>query len=399
MAAAARVNFELVRDDATLRACCRQWWQAELLALDTEFVHTRSFFAHLGLIQLNDTRGCYLIDPLSISDFSPFTALMRSPKPIKIIHGCRQDMSVFYNHLRVLPEEIFDTQLAAAFLSHDKPAGYEKLTERLCGELLEKTPEITVSDWRRRPLSDAQMEYAARDVVWLPALFEELQAALVKKGRDRWFMEESRMRRERFFQETQAGGYARQQLSQLLSLPPAVHAVLEGLYEWRERQAWRKNLPRQWILGDKELLIIARNMPRDPQRLRELPLKNKMKKHMEEELLYLVNTILAREQTEESQWVRPTRRQSAEGIGKMHDWVRNQEKELQVTPGILMNKKDIFTLWGHIWSGGRIPLPSHFSGWREELAVKPMLQMLADLKPSARARGRSAKQALGASSK
>ena len=120
-----------VDSDEQLSQLCQQWAGAELLALDTEFIRTDTFYPIAGLLQLSDGKGCFLIDPLTIDDFSPLAALLEDPAIIKVLHSCGEDLEIFDCLFGVLPQPLFDTQIGAALAGMDFSMGYQRLTEEL----------------------------------------------------------------------------------------------------------------------------------------------------------------------------------------------------------------------------------------------------------------------------
>ena len=108
--------MEYVSDTARLNALCVEWGTEQFLAVDTEFERTSTFYARIGLLQIADSRCCYLVDPLCIDDWSGFKQLLSTPSCTLVMHSCSEDLSLLQTFLGCLPISLFDTQLAAAFL-------------------------------------------------------------------------------------------------------------------------------------------------------------------------------------------------------------------------------------------------------------------------------------------
>ena len=185
-------NAELPRifvdDSAQFGALCRQWQGAESLALDTEFVRTRTFYSNIGLLQIADLDTCYLVDPLRISDWTEFSVLLADSRCCFVIHSCSEDLNLLFTALKVLPARVFDTQLAAAFLNMGYSLSYQSLVSELLG--IDVVKDETRSDWLRRPLTDTQISYAAADVNYLLQLQALLEQQLQDKGGLEWFADE-----------------------------------------------------------------------------------------------------------------------------------------------------------------------------------------------------------------
>ena len=146
--------------------------QSDILVLDTEFVRTRTYYANLGLIQAYDGKRLALIDPVSITDLSGFWQLLSNPNIVKLVHSCSEDLEVFAHYGQCQPTPLFDSQLAASVAGLGHGLGYAKLVEMCLDVSLDKGESRT--DWLKRPLSDAQLQYAANDVYYLYQLYPEV---------------------------------------------------------------------------------------------------------------------------------------------------------------------------------------------------------------------------------
>jgi len=149
---------ELVADAAALAAAARSWPDRGALALDTEFVRERTFFPRLGLVQVSDGETVTLVDPLAVGDagdLAPLLDALRAPGPVKVLHSASEDLEVFYRAFGIVPEPLFDTQIAAALAGVGAALGYQKLVSTLLGVELHKGE--TRTDWLARPLTPAQL--------------------------------------------------------------------------------------------------------------------------------------------------------------------------------------------------------------------------------------------------
>jgi len=251
----------LFLDDAkALAEAAREWSRAAALAIDTEFVRVRTFYARLGLVQVRDDRRTYLVDTVAIEDLGPLGEALASPDVLKIVHSGSEDLEVLLRRLGSVPEPIFDTQIAAVLLGAAPPPSYQRLVGERLGIAIEKGE--TRTDWMRRPLSAAQLAYAAEDVEHLPALFAHLRRELEGKDRWRWALEDSARlvtaaRRENDPEEA----YLR--FRSLARFSPAQRAALQRLAAWREREARGRDLPRRTVLSDELLHDLAAKRPHD----------------------------------------------------------------------------------------------------------------------------------------
>ncbi|RPI12059.1 MAG: ribonuclease D, partial [Lysobacterales bacterium] len=161
---------------------------ARRLAIDTEFMRERTYYPQLCLVQVASDTDCYLFDPLAGLDLAPLFATIADRARPKILHAARQDLEVMLHVGGTVPGPIFDTQVAGGLLGLPPQAGYADLVARRLGHSIDKGQ--TRTDWSRRPLSDAQLAYAADDVHHLLELHTELSAGLVAKGRGEWVAED-----------------------------------------------------------------------------------------------------------------------------------------------------------------------------------------------------------------
>ncbi len=256
---------ELLNCSDTLAAFCDRASQAEALALDTEFLRERTYYPELCLIQAGLPGEIVLIDPLSDIDLAPLARLMGTG-PDKILHACRQDQEVLVAALDCAPAPLFDTQQAAALCGFAPQASYASLVSDLCQVDLAKG--ATRTDWSRRPLSAAQLEYAADDVRHLHALREQLRERLEAAGRLAWFVED--MQRS----AAQALDVDPQQAWERIKgrgqLQGRSLAVLQALGAWRELRAQERDKPRRWVLSDEAMLALAAAQPRNRQQLEQV---------------------------------------------------------------------------------------------------------------------------------
>ncbi len=228
------------------------------IAVDTEFHGERRYWPDLFLIQIADSSGPVAIDPLAIDDLSPLGRLFESDSPVKVIHSARNDIDVLMHHLGVQFASVFDTQLAAAFLGHDRQTALFKLIKAECGIYPKKGH--TLSDWSLRPLADDQIEYALDDVRYLLEIYRNQIEKLEARGRLEWYLEEAESLTDpstynnaaaRLFRKVRSTAKVRNN-----RLP-----ALWALINWREDTAKLLNKPRNFVLRDHILGAIAAITP------------------------------------------------------------------------------------------------------------------------------------------
>jgi ribonuclease D len=231
---------------------------AGAIGFDTEFMREKTYRAKLCLAQVSAGDQVWLLDPLNGVDFKPVAELLADPEVEILIHAGKQDLEIFYEAYRTVPRRIFDVQIAAAFAGYGASLSYGRLVEAVLEVKLEKGESYT--DWCRRPLTDAQKQYAADDVRFLGLLKRRLSERLESMGRLAWFQEEMKaLENPRAYQIDHDELW--QKVSGRGSLHPRATAVLRELARWREKLAETRDLPRGWVVKDATLVEIARRQP------------------------------------------------------------------------------------------------------------------------------------------
>src|SRR3974390_1804459 len=172
-----------------LKALVAELEAAQYIALDTEFMRDQTYWPKLCLLQVAAPGIEAIIDPLSEEiDLAPFYKLLKSPKIVKVLHASRQDIEIFYIKGGVIPDPLFDTQIAAMVAGFGDAASYETLARKLAHAEIDKSARFT--DWGRRPLTARQLDYALADVTHLCTIYEVLKERLERTGRSSWVEEE-----------------------------------------------------------------------------------------------------------------------------------------------------------------------------------------------------------------
>ena len=247
--------------DAAFAAVADELTRVEAFAVDTEFHRERTYFPQLALVQLAWDGHCALVDPLAV-DLAPFAEALQGPATV-VMHAASQDLEVLDLACGALPRELFDTQVAAGFVSHSLPS-LSNLVERCYGVHLPKGDRLT--DWLRRPLGVDQCRYAAADVEHLLGLRDHLSTELADRGRLAWAAEECDTLRAK-------GRVVRQpddawlRIKEARTLRGEVAAVARSVAAWRERRAAEINQPVRFVLSDLAVVGVAQ---RRPQTLAEL---------------------------------------------------------------------------------------------------------------------------------
>lgn len=248
----------LIRTTSDLADVCARLATHPFVAIDTEFMRERTYYSELCLVQLASPGIEAIVDPLAPDiALDPLWALLFDPKVTKVFHAGRQDIEIVVNKTGRIPTPVFDTQVAAMVCGFGDSISYVNLVRELTGVTLDKSSRF--SDWARRPLAKAQLEYAAADVTHLRTVYTSLAAELAAGGRREWVAEEMRdLVDPSTYDQSPAEAWRR--LKARVKGRKAI-AVLRALAEWREVAAQEKNVPRQRIVKDEQLYDIAAQAP------------------------------------------------------------------------------------------------------------------------------------------
>ncbi len=258
------MQYQLITDNDGLARYCASASTADYLAVDTEFVRTRTLYPLLGLVQLYDGKDIALVDVTCIDALQPLSELLTNPDVVKVLHSCSEDLEAFYRHLGVLPAPLFDSQIAAGLVGMGTSLGYAKLVETMLEVSLDKGESRT--DWLARPLSAKQLHYAANDVLYLYQLYPALRAAADAKGVSQWVMVDTAFMGEKRIQPVQPElAYLR--FKNAAKLRGKSLAALKLLAAWRVKMAQQRNLALNFVVREANLLAIAQSLPASKQAL------------------------------------------------------------------------------------------------------------------------------------
>lgn len=248
----------LIADSETLAAFCARQAEAEFVAVDTEFMRDSTYWPQLCLVQVGGPREVAAVDPLAPGiDLQPLFDLMADFRLLKVFHSGRQDLEIFYHLTGAVPESIFDSQVAAMVCGFGDSASYEVLARRLAGAKIDKTSRF--ADWSKRPLTERQLDYALSDVTHLRRIFKELQRRLEKSGRADWLTEEMAVLTDPNTYDLDPRGAWRRFKTR--STDRSYLAVLREIAAWRETEAQRRDVPRNRVMRDEQVLDIAAHRP------------------------------------------------------------------------------------------------------------------------------------------
>jgi ribonuclease D len=361
----------LVQTPQALEQLCESLRNESVIALDTEFAREYSYFPHLGLVQIAGGDHIACIDPLAFDIGPALSPLLLDTRIIKIFHACLQDMEVIWHTFGLLPCPIHDTQLAAALMGEDHQISYANLVEQETGTKLAKTE--TRTDWMRRPLSAAQLDYAADDVRFLEQIYHKQVEQLAQLGRSEWLMQDCEQLCEspetRFAPEL-CGCWKR--VKGTHRLQGLELALVERISAWREQRAVEQDRTRRRILPDDLVIEIACRRPANSSELGRIGRVQKLLDN--DQLVSLADELNHTYAMKPDEWpsnrhMKPDAEQAA-ALKRILEKLRQRAAELGISPGMLCNRRDAEKL-----VAGRRDLPV-LQGWRHETIGRDLVSML-----------------------
>ena len=365
-----------VDSQALLDEHCARWQNHTLLAIDTEFMRSQTFYPKAALVQVNDGEQNVLIDPTHGLDYSAFTALLLNENIVKALHSCTEDLEVFHRLFGDLPRNIFDTQTAAAALGYGYSVGYGSLVKQVLNVALPKGE--TRSDWLQRPLSQAQINYAAVDVEYLYVLAHAFMAALRDQQRSHWIQEECESALEHFY-ITQSPALAYTRIKGAWKLNAQQLACLMGLCEWRETTAQFRDVPRNRVIKELALFKLAQRQPTKLSQLRGIEgFTERMIRADGEAILSIIAEVenLAASALPEC-LPHPLGGEDNRRVKALREKVTQLAESLGVAPELLAKKRD----YENLIRNDR-ELPKTLSGWRKDVVGDKLLAWLKQLQIS-----------------
>jgi ribonuclease D len=250
---------EVVTSNEALAAACERMAKHPFVAVDTEFHRETTFWPILCLVQLASDDEAIAVDALAPGlDLGPVFALMADPGVVKVFHAARQDVEIFWKLAGVVPAPMFDTQVAAMVCGYGEQVSYSELARSVTNAHIDKSSRFT--DWQRRPLAQAQIDYAIGDVTHLRDIYKALDEKLTETGRRDWLDDEMKvLTSAETYEQHPERAWER---FQTRARKPRDLAVLMELCAWREAEAQSRDVPRARVLKDDALIEIAHAAPR-----------------------------------------------------------------------------------------------------------------------------------------
>ena len=361
------MNEELIRTTPALEAACADARAEGIVALDTEFVWSRTYLPRLGIVQMGCRAGCCALDCMCSMHTDPFASVVEDPSVVKILHDARQDLALIKHYSGASARNVFDTQLAAAFAGLPSGLGLQKLLFEVIDVGLAKTQTLT--DWTQRPLTKAQLQYALDDVRYLPDLRDALIARAKSLGTLGWLMEDlatydggvpsMEHNPEEAWKKVKTGH---------IRLDGRGRAILSALAACREISAQEWNLPRNWLGDDASLAAMAASASTSHLRHR-LKGKGEILRGIYEK------AIAATKDLPEDEWPEdPHRHYISEVLSAADaamDWLAQRAEEIHVDASVIASRATVTAFVDDVNDDAN-PLAS---GWRHEAVGKEMASL------------------------
>jgi ribonuclease D len=359
-----------IDSSAALKTFCNEIQDAEFLAIDTEFIREKTYFPKLCLIQIASSEQDACIDPFSVQDFDPLIGLFTNEAITKVLHSASQDMEIFLHAFNTLPSPVFDTQIAATLTGAAEQIAYARLVNDMLGIKLDKSH--TRTDWSKRPLDPAQLQYAADDVRYLAQLYPELRQQLEEAGRLDWLSSDfARLSNPETWKPDPANIWRK--VKGVGKLRGIEIAILKNLAEMREHAAIEADRPRRFIISDDLLIDLARSKPSTIEAIERRRGYNPglIKKHGQA----FLDCVKRAEQLPRSEWPavpsgKPLTPKQEILADVLMGLLKQQAQKFQLSPNLLANRKSIEKLA----RGERDT--ELMSGWRYEHGGKAILEFL-----------------------
>lgn len=344
---------------------------SKVICIDTEFHRETTYYPELALIQISNGDKTCCIDPLGITDFTPFLALLTNSSVTKVLHASGQDLEIFNHLFNTLPSPMFDTQIAAGLLGYGDQIGYAALIKKELNVNIDKSQ--TRTDWLKRPLSRDQLLYAASDVYYLAKAYPKMIDQLKSLNRLEWLQGDfSELCMPAKYNVDTTSIWKKVKGNQ--KLHGIQLAILQAVAAWREEKAQQRNRPRRRILPDDALIDISRLKPDSVEKIKHLRSLNKTRISEDDAAQLLQRMNIALRMTQEH-WPKLAKRHKLDMreeamIDSLMAILKLKADEHRITPLNLASRKELESL---LQGSTDIPL---MQGWRYTHAGKEVEQFL-----------------------
>jgi ribonuclease D len=364
-------SIQYIDTPEQLATLCEQIKKEPWLALDTEFLREKTYYPKFCLLQIATPEWVACIDPIALPQLESLFEAIYNPAIVKVFHSCRQDLEIFFQWTGKLPSPIFDTQVAAPLLGFQDNPGYAMLVSSLLSVNLNKAH--TRADWSKRPLTEAELEYAADDVIYLCQIYQIMVQKLTALGRIDWLKND-------FAELTNPALYkvdpetAWFKIKGKNKLTGKQLSIIQTLAQWREKIAQAEDRPKSWLLRDELLLDLAKLQPETLQELANVRgINERSVNRYGKELCQLITAAKNRPPIplhEKDRSAKKTQQEEAI-LDILTALVRVRAEENALNPTILASRKDLEELLSN--GDDECPL---LHGWRYTMAGKELVGLL-----------------------
>lgn len=364
-------EIETVETQDGLLALLDELRAAKSFGYDTEFIGEETFYSRFCVIQVSTPEKITLIDCLAEGiDLLPFWELLADPAVEKIVHAGLQDLEPVERLTGKPPANVFDTQIASAFVGQPYPVSLTNLCLNLLDADLGKSSKF--SQWDRRPLSANQKIYAANDVRYLLLLRQRVGDRLTELGHVEkavaecgLFSDASMYRVEPLEMKLKAKGGN--------TLRRKEQAIVNALLLWRAKEAEARDLPMRTLLEDQVLVDLAKQPPTQASQIKSWKgMPWPVKEAYSQTLVDVVAEALAGPLPKRRKSYKPLNEQAQARLDALWAAAQAHCEAVSIAPGMVFTKREL-TAWVRAEAKGQEPPASRINtGWREAL-LRPVL--------------------------
>lgn len=370
-------EYRYIDTDEQLQEVVDACLEVSVIALDTEFARTDTYYPIVGLIQIYTGAECFLIDPLSVSSIEPLKAVIEAPSLLKVLHACSEDMEVFQYALGVVPAPVYDTQIASAALGVGFSVGYQALVEHYLEISLSK--DQTRSDWLARPLTTSQLDYAALDVIHLLEVYK-VQLKELEGGPKLDWVEAESLGLGQGIPTVAAPEDSYKKFKGLWQLDRVQLNLLKSLCTWREITARKEDIPRNRVVDQKSLIAIVKEEITGKQEFQSQAGLNsrQVRKYGDEIQILQSEAKLVPEEDCPEIVIRTDAPINNNKLKRLKRVVEERARSLSVAPELLTKRRHLEKLIRSEDEQGQYHLPGELGGWRESVIGAALLAELSE---------------------
>ncbi len=370
------MDYDYISSGSELRDFCDDIRDAPSIFYDTEFVSEDTYRPELCLVQVAAKGRIAVIDPYTVGDVNPFWQLITSGDHQTVVHAGREEFRFCWFATSSQPTNLFDVQIAAGLIGLEYPASYGKLIAKLLGDRLPKGE--TRTNWRQRPLTDKQIEYALLDVDYLPALRDKITAELEKRGRLEWFQSEIDTWQSDLIEAESREKWRR--VSGISGLSNRALVIVRELWRWREKESESTNRPPRRVLRDDLIVELARRGKSDLRQIKAIRgiERSGAKRHLEDIAAAVAKAL----ELPSEQWPRMPKRSVPNQVTVLGQFLTTALTSIcraeKLAPSIVGTAQDVRDLvafeLGYHPEGD--PPPRLAKGWRAEVIGNSLQDLL-----------------------